>query len=865
MGTTLTRCRWSGLLTLLLVAGDTTLPGIAQEARRVTEPNPAYQVQYKRFTRDGQEKIVDEAWGREQAWLNRMGGELGPDFYRHYVREAEKERSRFPRLFAPTGVEVPALSGLPTWTSIGPTRSDFIKNGVTLHKVDAGRSRTILPHPTDPDTVYHLSTGGGLWKTTSFTSANPTWTACTDFVGSTMGGAVAFGKQPTTLYYGLGDSFERGVGGFMVKSTDGGATWSQALFLGSATRVHDLKVDTSGTQDLLLVATDVGLFRSIDSGATCTPVPGVTGAVRSIVRTSLGWLMATYKDTIGSLFYSTDQGATWQPITNGGNVFAGAGRTTLGVGQPGDPVVYAYAASTGNAGQLDLFRSADGGQSWSALKVMSKAPLQADGDVQDMNLMGNQAWFNHMLLVDPTDSTRNTVYLGGQLASAKTTDGGATWTILSDWLAQGTRPYVHADFHCAAFSQSGGIHRIYFGTDGGIFTSTDGGKTFDDTKNVGQVNHLIYALAVNPKLQGSALVGLQDNGTRVRVTAPMGTTYNQIRGGDGFGVGWAPASGYTLMTYTYGAIRRSTVNPPVDSGRSFVAGLPPQTKDNFSFVTPIATPTELADPTGKVFFTYDLKGGIYQCDDFGWKAISAQGTAGWPADRTVREVPFGLGIHPTDLKILAVAGNGGYVPMTFNGGTTWTEKFLGASGTDGLLPGWRGYNASVAWANNQILYVTSETTIKGAPHLARTTDGGATWTRADHGLPDLPVTRVVVDTKDTSGNTAYIATFLGVYRTTTGGTSWERFGLGLPQVRTTDIYLAPDSSYLRVSTWGRGVWELALSNNLPNPDLDGSGTLDVLDLLLFSRYHGGTSPLADLNGDGKVDDADLTLLLAQVR
>jgi len=39
-----------------------------------------------------------------------------------------------------------------------------------------------------------------------------------------------------------------------------------------------------------------------------------------------------------------------------------------------------------------------------------------------------------MILVDPRDPSRNTVYLGGQLASGKTTDGGGTWTLLSNWL-----------------------------------------------------------------------------------------------------------------------------------------------------------------------------------------------------------------------------------------------------------------------------------------------------------------------------------------------------------------------------------------------------------------------------------------------
>jgi len=57
-------------------------------------------------------------------------------------------------------------------------------------------------------------------------------------------------------------------------------------------------------------------------------------------------------------------------------------------------------------------------------------------------------------------------------------------------------------------------------------------------------------------------------------------------------------------------------------------------------------------------------------------------------------------------------------------------------------------------------------------------------------------------------NTVYAATFLGVYRTVNGGVSWSRFGAGLPFVEVDDIYIAPDASFLRVASFGRGVWEI---------------------------------------------------------
>lgn len=802
------------LLALALATGSTLL---GQDGGYQPQPDPgaAYKLNYKRFSRGNDEKVIDEAWERRQWWLERLGGEPTPEFFQRLMREAEAQRAKFPHLFSAKGTEAPAVVTPGVWVNIGPTTSNFTQNGIQLTKVDSGRARTILPHPTNPDIVYYLNAGGGLWRSTNFTSSAPSWTPTTDYVGSTSGGSAAFGRTPSVLYYGAGDPFDLGVGGFVVKSTNGADSWGSAAFLSGVTRIYDIKVDTSvgtdATADIVLVGTNNGLFRSTNGGTSFSPVATFTGAVWSIVKTSVGWL--AHSGT-GTMKISTDLGATWNPITNAGSVYTGAGRGTLAVGQPGDAVVYCFAANTGGSAQLDLFRSADGGQTWVALGLGTKTPLNPNSDQSNMDVMAGQAWYNQMVLVDPSDATRNTVYVGGQLSGARSTDGGATWTLISNWLAQAGLEYIHADFHAAAFTNAGGVNRLFIGTDGGLFTSIDGGKVWDDTKNKGLATHLIYALAVNPNLPGSALIGLQDNGTRARVLSPAPTSaFNQIRGGDGFGVGWAPASGASLSSYVYNAIQRSTTNPPVTQGNwsSFVSGLPTQNSTNFFFVTPIATPTAAADPSGNVFFTYG-KTKVFKSSATAWTTIATVGTGGISAGRTMASTSHALGVHPTDLNRIAVAGANGYVFITANGGTTWTEALLGTSGTNGQNIGWFGTNSNLAWVDNTTLYAASESTTAGAAHVAKSTDGGVTWTRKDSGLPDVPVGKIVVDPGDATGNTAYAATWLGIYRTTNGGTSWSVFGTGLPQAQVSDIFVAPDSSFIRVAMYGRGVWDMVLDS-----------------------------------------------------
>src|SRR5205814_7740142 len=174
---------------------------------------------------------------------------------------------------------------------------------------------------------------------------------------------------------------------------------------------------------------------------------------------------------------------------------------------------------------LDLFRSIDGGISWTALGVnSSKAPTNPNSDQSEMNLLSEQARYNQMILVDPTDLTRNTVYLGGQFSSAKTIDGGTTWTLLTNWLAQFGLPYVHAEMLTSLFSKLSIV--IIFGSDGGIFVRNDQGATWINSKNTGLVDQLLYSIISGVVHPEQVLIGLQDDGIRFRVGSS--TVYSQV-------------------------------------------------------------------------------------------------------------------------------------------------------------------------------------------------------------------------------------------------------------------------------------------------------------------------------------------------
>src|SRR6266851_887738 len=752
-----------------------------------------------------------------------LTGDLTEEIKLNAIQELQRQQQLYSRQLA--GANPP--DGVPSWRSLGPTQAKYQTNGVTLQVSDSGRIRTILPHPTDPDTVYVLTSGGGLWKTTTFTHTNPRWVAKTDALISTTGGSVAFGRTPNTLYLGIGDPFDvRGlIAGVMVKSTDGGNTWSPFVDLPGATNVRDVKVDTSGPNDIVLVATDFGLFRSADNGATYTRIAaGVGQAFRnknvwSLVKTSAGWLANGQSNTsgVGSIFFSTDQGATWNPIPNSGGAYSGAGRTTLAVASPGESVVYAFANISGifAGAQRDLFKSTDGGLDWTALNITGKTPTNPDLCWQPkMNLMGGQGWYNQLILIDPLDASRNTVYLGGQLATAKTTDGGGTWTLLSVWLPFNSvvpicsnLPYVHADCHAAAFSTLGGQNTVFFGTDGGLFISTNGGLSWSDDKNDGIVSMLFNSVVSSTKNSQDLIGGLQDDGTRARLGSS--SVYNQVVGGDGEGVGWSQANNAFTLTSVPGiSFRRTEGLLPNTFGHWTRANTGIGGQDFYFFFTNIQTPTANADPTGLQFFTY-TGWRVYKTSDgaASWQVIGEAGVS--PGLRAklnrpiFRSTHHAIGVSPLDTNHIAVSESGGILAITTDGGATWTERNLIT-----LVSGYGGFNTSPAWANNATIYLSSENPNFNAKRLVKSTNGGATWSLAQNGLPDVPINRIIVDPRDASGNIVYAATWIGVYRTTDGGANWSLFGAGLPQVEVSDLYMPSDGSFLRISTYGRGMWEI---------------------------------------------------------
>lgn len=744
---------------------------------------------------------------------------------RQHIRQMNRYSSGTGALLAPEA-NAPAGGTLGSWSPLGPNNQ-------------GGRTRKLLIHPTSPNIMYAAAVGGGVWKTTD-SGAN--WLPLTDLaIPNIAVVSLAFDpNNPNKIYAGTGEGYFnadaiRGAGIFVT--TDAGASWNQ---LSSTTSsdfwyVNDIVVSPRNT-NRLYAATRSGVFKSINGGASWTPIatgPNGCGDLAIQMKRTVGFVFAScgmFTNT-GDVkrILDSDAGATMAQIFTTTNM----SRTVLAIAPSNESVIYALASNGAsgsyNEGVLGVFRSTTNGNagSWTTQMLNNGStvdpvplnnllltnPIFAYTACVGPSLRGlfNQGWYDAVLEVDPVDSNR--VWAGG-IDLFRSDDGGINFGVASYWWKDiGTPNYNHADNHGIAFhpNYDGVGNRIMYAVnDGGIFrtnnaranvgttvanvcgTTVAGAVTWTEINN-GYSTTQFYHGSTFPD-GNSYLGGFQDNGTWRGSTASLNWT--KLLGGDGgyTAVDEQPlaANNVLFAEFTGLSLQKSTNN-----GVTFLDAVTGITEapGNFAFINPFHM-----NPGNKQHL---WTGGFFLWRTTDQAANWTQASAITPGDASVsaiaasnldsNKVVFGMEDGYIGFNTAALGGTGS---------TVWSNTRPRTVAVTSLA--FDPSNSNNVWA--------TYSTFSGVS-VYRSTNSGATWVAVPgtgvNSLPQLPAFSVVVDPADS--NRVYVGTDMGVFTTIDGGVNWYKEVTGFANVSTEWLDINTSGTRrLTAFTHGRGAWRTNL-------------------------------------------------------
>jgi photosystem II stability/assembly factor-like uncharacterized protein len=659
------------------------------------------------------------------------------------------------------------------WQPLGPY--SWV-NGPHGYNPGVGRINCIDIHPNDPNTLFVGTPAGGLWKTTN---GGGTWTSLSD--GLAVLGVTDFyidADNPDLMYLLTGDAY--GTNTYSVgvlKSTDGGATWSNTSnfnpAVSSGYRMFKMLVDPTNNQKII-IGGNGGIWVSTNGGNSWTQH---FDQVVVDLEFKPDDPSVVYASQWGNnVFYkSINGGLDWSSVLTGAS---GQSRTVIGVSPDEPDYVYILASSpTSTFGGVYL--STNAGESFT---LMSNSPNIFGYSPSGNDNLG-QGWYDLAIAVNPNDA--DDIYVSGiHIWNSK--DGGASWQdehgiyrMLNYWIYNpgNSGRYVHADNHTLDFL--GG--NLYAGCDGGIWKTTNLGQSWTDLSfglNITQ----FYRLGQDPNDASVIVAGAQDNGTNVYRNG----TWTHIYGADGM----EALVDHTNGSVVYGSSQSGGLNRFTSWGNGTRHGIKSNINENGDWITPYVMHPSQNDV---LFAGYQ---NVWKSENQGnsWTKLSDFGST---------ERLRSLVVSSADPNYI-YAASGYNIYMSSDGGQNWTSinnglpsqymTYLAVSENDPETI-WATFSG---YSNNQKVY--------------QSTNAGTTWTNISSGLPNVPA-NCIVHLKDSDGQ-LYVGTDVGVFQRDASMTQWMKWSEELPNVIVNELEVHYQSYKIRAATFGRGIWERDLNGRI---------------------------------------------------
>lgn len=701
---------------------------------------------------------------------------------------------------------------------------------------------------SDPYTMYVASSTGGVWKTGN---NGVTWQPVFEKEATHSVGDIAVHQRDTSIVWvGTGERANRqsnSWGDGVYKSTDGGRSWTN-MGLRESRHVGRIRLHPENP-DIVFVAAmghlwgpnrERGLYKSSDGGKSWRNVLFVdenTGVVDVAIDHEDPRVMyaASYqrqRKPFGfhgggpgsALWKSTDGGDSWRKLTTGlpGGPW---GRIGIDIYRKDSDTVYIalekgyrFNASTAyvrRAGDAGVFRSTDKGETWQQMSDWNPRPMYAS-----------------QIHIDPNDAC--VLYMQNEFA--RSTDCGKTFRPIDQSL--------HGDDRYLWIDPADSRHMVKL-DDGGIGISYDRAASWLFVSSLPLSQW--YRVALDNSNPYRIYGGLQDNGSWVgpnatyRSEGVLNEDWTRTGGGDGFlslpdtvdgDVFYSESQYLGLLKRSHRTGQAQAIRPGDPQG-----AIGERRNFDWFFAGEEVGPLENAMAPGNWDGPYAISPHdnrvLYAGTDHLWK--SADGGQTWSdlgdmttgADRrqlkimgqavgdSVPSIDDGAPYWPTlsiiaesplEAGLLYVGTDDGRVRGSRDGGRSWTDLHPRIRG----LPSgaWiNGIEPSAHQAGRVYVVVNNYRNDDNRNYLWRSDDRGATWRDVTGNLPADRVLRTVRE-DPRNPDVLWLGTELGLFVTTDGGTHWVELKNNMPTLPFNDLRIHPRDNDLVLASHGRGVWIL---------------------------------------------------------
>tara|TARA_B100000795_G_scaffold263296_1_gene242267 strand:+ start:44761 stop:47856 length:3096 start_codon:yes stop_codon:yes gene_type:complete len=677
----------------------------------------------------------------------------------------------------------------------------------------SGRINDLESHPTNPRIIYAGTAGGGVWKSND---GGATFAPIFDEHVQSIGVVTLDPTNPDqNIWVGTGETWTRNsvsIGDGLFKSIDGGANFEEVPGFENSERITSVVINPKNNQEIYVGvlgalwgdSTDRGVYKTTDGGASWNnilyvgPSTGASDVIMdptnpNILYASMwqfrrsGW--GFNSGGINSALYkSTNGGASWDKIHTGFPT-GQLGRIAVAVAPSDASILYAVL-ETEDKSKNGLWKSLNAGKSWEHLN-------------NDFGLVVRPFYFSR-IVIDPKNPD---IVLKGGLNGSISRDGGATFKNLGN---------MHSDIHDLAFHINDS-DMIFSGTDGGVYRSWNGGTTFEIVENLPLSQ--FYHISVDDAVPYNVYGGLQDNGSWYGPSSSPGGVnardWNSVGYGDGFRVLKHPTKN---IVYSEMQGAENVWRYDIDRNRTKTIQPLPKKGDpelRFNWNAPMAVSNHQPDRF------YMASQFLHVSENMGdsWTIISPDLTTndkqkqdqsksgGLSVDNSGAEnhtTIFTIAESPLDEKIIWIGTDDGNVQVTTNAGESWSNVTANLTGIPANT--WVYHiEASIHGKGTAYAVFDGHTMGDMKPYAMKTTDYGKTWSSIIS--KDIQENAFVRNIQEDYVNEdlLFLGTEMGLYVTIDGGKGWSHFTNNMPPVAVHFIDMQKRTNDIVMGTHGRGV------------------------------------------------------------